>query len=129
MELAIEFAVGFSTLIIGLSYILHPDDWRSWMLEMRVGGRQKSLSMGMVGLGISALIVGFHPIFEGKALIVTIIGILGMIEGMVYLLAPNVFPLMLTMATPTRNVTVRIMGAVIVLLALVILCSWWDMAY
>jgi hypothetical protein len=86
MEQAIQFTLGVSYLVIGVSCLVHTDAWIAWMDIIREDGRRSAIVMGTIALMVSAFIVGAHPIWSGLPLLVTIIGVLGMIGG--YALSP-----------------------------------------
>lgn len=124
MEQAIEFAVGVVCVVIGLSCLLHRADWQAWLDGLRLKGRSESLTVGMVGLGVSALIVGFHPVWSGIPLIVTLIGVAGIIEGAVYLLFPAALPRALSLFAPHPRLF-TVWSVAVILLGAVILHGWW----
>jgi len=126
MELAIEFAVGVSYLVIGLSCFLHTQVWLEWMESIRKKGRQKSIVLGMVGLMLSSFIVGFHPVWSGLPALVTILGVMGMLEGSLYLLFPNALLSVVRFFAPARASLFRGISLVIVLLSILILYGWWQ---
>lgn len=90
MEQAIAFTVGFSVFFISLSCLIRTDLWIEWCRRFQEGGEIRSLTLGTVSLFISSLIVGFHPVWNGPAMLITILGVIGMIESVIYLLFPAV---------------------------------------
>lgn len=125
MEKAIEYAAGISLLIVGLSWLVRAHDWEAWFEHIRLEGRRKALTLGAFGLILSALIVGMHPVWRGGALLLTLIGIGGMLEGTLYLLFPRSLTLILSYCAPRCRVMVRFFGLIMILFGAIILCVWW----
>lgn len=125
MVLAIQFAVGICCFVIGLSMLFHRFDWLAWLDGLRHKGKPETLVIGMTGLFISSLILGFHQVWSGVPLIVTLIGLIGVIEGTVYLLCPSMFPKMLACLVPHSRFFV-LWGILATVLGVIILCEWWG---
>lgn len=88
METAIQFAVGASLTVLGASCFFRTKDWIAWINDIRAQGREILLPLGALHILLGSLVVGFHPLWSGWPLVVTLIGVWAMLEGMVYLLLP-----------------------------------------
>lgn len=124
MELAIEFTIGVCFLVSGMSWMLRTDIWAECFARIREEGRHKALGLGLIELLISAFVVGGHPVWTGLPLLLTIIGICGMLEGTFYLLFPRALPRILLFFEP-RTDALKFMGFIFILLGAVILYAWW----
>ncbi len=89
MEQSLEIVVGISFFIIGLSLLLHVQDWADWFESVRAGGRRMSLILGVMHLFFGSFIVALHWAWSGWAILLTVIGIWAMAEGTLYLLFPG----------------------------------------
>lgn len=125
MELAVEFIAGISFLVIGLSCVIHTDDWLAWMNEIAQAGRHKAVAIGSLGFFVSAVIVGFHPVWNGMPALLTLVGVLGMLEGALYLLCPGALKPIVGFFT-ARKQFMRIICLLWLFVALAILYGWWQ---
>jgi len=126
MEQAIQFTLGVSYLIIGLSCLVQVNDWISWMDKIQEDGRRTAVIMGSIALMLSAFIVGAHPIWSGLPLLITLIGVIGMIEGALYLLFPGSLPFLLSFFTQKNTILIRSLSIFSIVLGAVILYIWWE---
>ena len=123
MILAIEFTLGLTYLIVGLSCILRPVAWMGWLEKTRAGGEQSAVLLGMVGLMICAFIVAGHPVYSGPPLLITLFGLTGIIESTIYLLFPRTLGWVLGFFTGKARMF-RLLGLVSVILGVIILLIW-----
>lgn len=128
MELALEFAAGTSLLIIGLSCLFSTGDWVAWLADEQQGGRRRALGLGSLGFVLSALLVGGHPVFTGLPLLLTLIGIGGMLEGTLYLIFPGALPRILSCYAPHYDKIVRALSLAMILFGAFILYAWQEQA-
>ncbi len=126
MEQAIEFTAGIVFLVIGLSCLFRTNDWVTWLAHVRQEGRRKALSLGSIGLLLSALIVGFHPVWSGPSMLLTIIGVAGILEGTLYLLYPGSLNCILSFYEPRYKPIIRLFSLIMVLFGTIILYGWWE---
>lgn len=92
MEQAVQFMMGTSLTILGLSFFLCTKDWMSWFRDVEHAGKEVALPLGALNLMLGSLILGFHQIWEGWPLLVSVIGVLMMAKGTFYLLFPGWLP-------------------------------------
>lgn len=74
MEREVRVLVGVCYLVVGLSHVLQPKVWAAFFEGLVARGRTGSFINGLLTLPLGALIVAFHPVWSGWAVIVTIIG-------------------------------------------------------
>lgn len=128
MEQSIELMTGIVLLVLSLSFLLRAEDWAAWCDNVRQRDRFHALPIGMFALSLSAFMVAFHQVWEGFFLLVTVIGLLGIVEGMFYLLFPGSLRGILSVMSTRYKPILRFYGLVMAGLAVVILKQWWDIA-
>src|SRR3954465_1941881 len=75
--------------VIGLSHILQPKAWAEFFILLR-GKREAGAFMdGFLNLPLGALIVGFHNIWSGTGVVLTLLGWGLLIKGLIRFCAPN----------------------------------------
>lgn len=89
MELAIEKIVGVGFLIIGISHLIQPRMWSEFFIRMREKGAVGSLQLGLLNLPLALLIIGFHNVWHGLPITVTIVGWGLLLKSSLYLLWPR----------------------------------------
>lgn len=89
MEQAVQFMMGISLAVLGLSLFFRASDWVAWMRDVQHAGREASLPIGALNLFLGSLVLGFHQIWEGWPMIVTVIAVLMTLKGILYLLMPG----------------------------------------
>ncbi len=121
MEQAVELTAGISFLILGFSYLFRAADWAAWFEHIQKQERRASLTIGTVNVLVSAFITGFHWIWQGMAMILTIIGLIAVTKGVIYLLFPRWLPAKLVILVPHYNPLLRFSGILLILITLSIL--------
>lgn len=98
--------------------------WAEWLTVVQQGGRRRALGLGSIGLILSALIVGGHPVLKGPPAIITLIGVGGMLESTLYLMFPGALPRILMCYIQHAKVATRIFGLTAILLGGICLYIW-----
>lgn len=101
MEQSIQFMMGVSLCVLGLSFFLRASDWMQWFKDVQNAGKEVSMPLGAFSLLLGSLIVGFHQIWEGWPLVISAVGLLIMVKGTIYLLIPGWLPKKLKVLTDT----------------------------
>lgn len=89
MELAIQKIAIISLLIIGLSHILQPRAWAEFFIALREKGTTGVFLTAFIHLPIGALIVGFHNVWHGPPLILTLLGWGWCVKSLLYFVYPK----------------------------------------
>lgn len=89
METAVEKLVAISFAVIGLSHVVQPRAWAEFFIRFRQKGEAGSLQLGLLYLPVALLIVAFHNVWHGLAIIVTFIGWAQLVKSLVYLAWPR----------------------------------------
>ncbi len=127
MEQAIELMTGIVLTVLGVSFLLRAQDWAGWFDDIRQDGRHRAIPIGAFALLLSAFMVAFHQVWSGFFLLVTVIGVLGIIEGSVYLLFPGSLRGILGALAPNYKSTIRLFGALFGFVGLMILSKWSEL--
>lgn len=123
MEHAVAFMAGTSFLVIGLSLLFRPGAWMDWLDAVGKEGERAAITIGMIEILLGGLIVGFHWKWEGLPLVLTIIGVLAMLEGAFYLLFPGMLGVILKWMKPYWRRMMPLGGIITIALAGAILCE------
>ena len=126
MEQAIELMTGIVMFVLGASFMAQSDAWKAWFEDIRLDTSSRALPIGAFALALSAFIVAFHPVWSGFFMLVTIIGVLGIVEGSLYLLFPASLGGILSMIKPYYQNMLRFWGALFALLGMAIIHVWFG---
>ena len=89
MEIAVEKLVAVGFLVVGISHLIQPRAWSEFFIRMREKGAVGSLQLGLLNLPFALLIVGFHNVWHGLPMTVTIIGWALLLKSFLYLIWPR----------------------------------------
>jgi hypothetical protein len=126
MASAIELFVAVSCVIIGLSHLVRPVEWVEFFVSLREFGHRGVFANGMLSLTFGALIIGFHNVWQGWPVVITVFGWLQVLKGAISLLMPHLAIRSLARVSSERPNDFRIAGALFVILGLfsgVLACS------
>jgi hypothetical protein len=90
MEQATQVFAAISFLIIGLSHLLQPKAWVGFFQALAARGVPGAFLEGFVILNFGAIIVAFHNVWEGPAMVLTVIGWAQVVKGAGRFIAPQV---------------------------------------
>lgn len=121
MAAMVQYMMGISLLVFGLSLLVRTGDWTAWMQALEQRGRGAALTMGSIVLLFGAFIVAFHPIWHGIPMILTIIGWLAVLEGTAYLLFPQALSIVLRFYLQCPKPALRIGGMLSIAIGLALL--------
>jgi|GEM_PF-1211759 len=102
MEQSIQFMMGVSLSVLGLSFFFCATPWMTWFKDLHKAGNEVFLPLGALNLVLGSMIIGFHQIWEGWPLVVSIIGLAMMAKGILYLVFPSWMPARLKTFTQAR---------------------------
>lgn len=124
MEQAIEFMLGVTFTTLGLSYVVRTNAWIAWFEHLKGEHRRGSLSIGALCLLLGTFIVGFHWAWKGIPLITTVIGVICVAKGVIYLLFPQWLPIKIKLLEKHFVPVLRISGLIMVGIGLVVIHHW-----
>lgn len=121
--------IGSALLLLAISYILRPQAWVALYGRIYELGEAASVSIGVLYIFFGSLILTFHWDWIGWAFFLTLIGLVSLAEGFLFLLFPQLLPQALGLFVESENKEAganmcRVMGVVMLLLALAILREW-----
>jgi hypothetical protein len=85
VEKAVEVFAALYLLGVGLSHVLQPHAWIEFFAWMREKGPAGMFVEGLLSLGFGALVVGFHNVWTGLPVVLTLIGWGQVLKGVVRL--------------------------------------------
>jgi hypothetical protein len=88
MERAIEILAVIQLTIIGLSHIVYHRAWAEFFIWLRSKGDPGVFANGFLSLTAGSLIFGFHRVWSGIPLVLTVFGILNILKAAVCFLFP-----------------------------------------
>lgn len=90
MERAIEVFAGLNFLIIGLSHLARPHVWVDFFIWLRGKGHAGVFVNGFLSLGFGAIIVAFHNVWSGWAMVLTIMGWAQVLKALLSFVFPQI---------------------------------------
>ena len=89
MEQATQVFAAVSLLVIGLSHLFQPKAWVAWFQALAAQGTVGAFTDGFLCLSFGSIIVGFHNVWEGPAIVLTLIGWAQVVKALGRFLAPQ----------------------------------------
>ncbi|HYH81907.1 MAG TPA: hypothetical protein VEX86_19020 [Longimicrobium sp.] len=90
MQRAIEAFAAINFLVIGLSHIVQPRAWAEFFIWLRAKGAAGSFVNGFLSLSLGALVVGFHNVWTGIPVVLTVIGWGQLLKAVIAFIFPKV---------------------------------------
>lgn len=114
MELAIQKIAVISFFIIGLSHVVQPRVWARLFIEIRNKGEVGSFIVAFIHLPLGILIVGFHDVWQGVPLLLTLCGYGWTLKGLIYFVFPKMGLKMMSRVSLERSREFVIPGMVLI---------------
>jgi len=122
MEQGAQTFAAVSFLVIGLSHLAQPKAWVAFYQALAVRGTSGAFLEGFLLLNFGAIIVSFHNVWHGPAVVLTLIGWAQVLKGAGRFIAPQVGLRMMLRVAPERAWQFQVGGV----LALLVSCFlWW----
>ena len=122
MEQATQVFAAVSFLVIGLSHLSQPEAWVAFYQALAARGMPGVFLEGFLALTFGAIIVAFHNVWHGPALVLTVVGWAQVLKGLARFVAPHVGLRVMQRVTLERAWHFRIGGIFAVLLSGFL---WW----
>ena len=122
MEQAIQLFAAIAFLVIGLSHIVQPQSWVAFYQALAARGTPGAFVEGFLLLNFGAIIVAFHNVWHGPALVLTLIGWAQVLKGLGRFVAPQVGVRAMQRITAERAYHFQIGGGVALLVSGFL---WW----
>ena len=117
MEKAVQVFAAVSFLVIGLSHMLQPRAWVEFFSKLRDLGRPGAFAEGLISLNFGAVIVSFHNVWSGPAIVLTLIGWGQVLKALFRFTAPEASLRVYEKIRPERAWQFRVAGAFAVALS------------
>ncbi len=90
MERAVEIFAIIQFVVIGLSHIVQHRAWAEFFIRLRGLGFPGVFMNGFLGLSFGSIVVAFHNVWSGPAMVLTIFGWLLLLKASIGFVAPGV---------------------------------------
>jgi uncharacterized protein YjeT (DUF2065 family) len=124
MHKAIELFAAIYFLVIGLSHLLQPIAWVEFFSSLRAMGRPGAFLEGFLCLTFGTLILSFHNIWSGLPTVLTVVGVLQILKGILRFCAPNLALRIYARMSPDRAWHFRIAGVFSIALGMLFGYIW-----
>ena len=122
MQQATQVFAAISFLVIGLSHLGQPKAWVGFYQDLAARGPAGAFLEGFFLLNFGAIVVAFHNVWHGPALLLTLIGWSQVLKGAGRFLAPQAGLRVMQRVSLERAWHFQIGGAVALLLSGFL---WW----
>ena len=122
MEQATQVFAAVSLLVIGLSHLLQPKAWVTYFQALAAQGTSGAFIEGFLCLTFGGIIVGFHNVWHGPALVLTLLGWAQVLKGLGRFVAPQLAVRIMARASLERPWVFQIGGVFALLLSGFV---WW----
>ena len=122
MEQATQVFAAIAFLVIGFSHLAQPKSWVAFYQALAARGTPGVFLEGFLLLNFGTIIVAFHNVWNGPALLLTLIGWAQVLKGVGRFLAPQVGLRVMQRVTLERAWYFQIGGVVALLLSGFL---WW----
>ena len=86
---SIELLVAVQSLVVAVSHIVQPRAWVDFFVWLRSKGHAGVFANGFLTLWFGTIIVAFHNVWSGLAMVVTLLGWAQVVKGTVAFVAPQ----------------------------------------
>jgi hypothetical protein len=90
MEQAVQVFAAVGFLVIGLSHLIQPKAWVTYFQDLAARGNTGAFLEGFLLLSFGSVIVAFHNVWSGPAVVLTLVGWTQVLKGAVRFIAPDV---------------------------------------
>ena len=122
MEQATQVFAAVSLLVIGLSHLVQPKAWVAYFQNLAAQGTPGAFIDGFLCLSFGGIIVGFHNVWHGPALLLTLLGWAQVLKGLGRFVAPQFAVRVMARASIERAWFFRVGGVFALILSGYI---WW----
>jgi uncharacterized membrane protein len=117
MEQAVQVFAAIGFLVVGLSHLAQPKSWVGFFQSLAARGTTGVFLEGFLLLNFGALIVAFHNVWRGPAIVLTLVGWAQLLKGVVRFVAPQLGLRAMQRVSPERAWHFQVGGAFALLLS------------
>ncbi len=117
MEKSVEVFAIILFGVFGLSHILQPKAWAEFFILLRGKGEAGAFVDGFVNLPLAGVIIGFHNIWSGIPVVLTLVGWGLLIKSLIRFCAPKLALRLMARVSVERSWEIQVAGAGLVVLA------------
>lgn len=121
MENIVQIVVVINFIVIGLSMAFRPNLWVEWVNSIREKGIAAILSLGMISLFLGSLIVSLHWVWTGFPMLITIIGVIMVLDSCFILTMPKLALNILNALSTKLSCFIALKGGVLVIIGVLLL--------
>ena len=118
MEKAIQIFVAVNFFVIGLSHIFQRTAWVEFFAKLHSLGRLGPFAEGFLYLNFGALIVSFHNVWSGPAIVLTLLGWSQILKALLRFVAPNIVLRIYKRMGPERAWQIQVAGGLFLAISL-----------
>ena len=89
MERSVEVLAIILFGVLGLSHLLQPKGWVTFFIRLRGLGEAGAFVDGFLNLAMAAIIIAFHNVWSGTAMVLTLLGWALLIKSLIRFCVPN----------------------------------------
>ena len=117
METSVEVLAIIVFGVIGLSHILQPAAWVEYFILLRGKGNVGAVIDGLIHLPLAGIIIGFHNVWSGIPVVLTLVGWGLLIKSLIRFCAPQLGLKMMGRVSLERAWELQMAGVVLMILA------------
>ena len=125
MERAVQIYAIINFTVIGISHVLRPRAWMDFFLLLRERGEAGVLAIALLNLIFGSIILGFHRVWSGIPLVLTVVGCANVVKALLYLAFPAFALRKLGKLSHEREKLIVVGGIVFLLLAVLLGYHVW----
>ena len=117
MERSVEVLAIILFGVVGLSHLLQPKAWAEFFILLRGKGEAGAFVDGLLHLPLAGVIIGFHNVWSGIPIVLTLVGWGYLIKSLLRFCLPKQGLTMMARVSVERSWEFQVAGAVLVVLA------------
>jgi hypothetical protein len=117
MERSVEVLAIILFGVFGLSHILQPKAWAEFFILLRGMGEAGAFVDGLLNLPLAGVIIGFHNVWSGIPVVLTLVGWGLLIKSLIRFCAPKLGLRIMARVSLERSWEFQVAGAALVVLA------------
>ena len=117
MERSVEVLAIILLGVVGLSHLLQPKAWADYFILLRGKGEAGAFVDGFLHLPLAGFIIGFHNVWSGIPVVLTLLGWAFLTKSLIRFCAPKLGLRMMSRVSVERAWEFQVAGAFLVVLA------------